>query len=132
MTGSKGRSGGNRWQSEEDPTPEDGGIRKPDAMPPAVDAMWDELSSRVSIPLRAVDSYQFHHLCLLLVDIEYLAGYLRSEPDNDKLRQQMRMNMQHVSRLSSQFGLSPTDRKRMKIEKAEAKDEFTSWMSDNQ
>ena len=122
MVGTPGRSGGNRYQGH-DLFPVDGTPDAPHEASVAFLRHWRFLIANLpAIALRKIDGIQMAILCELLVEIEELSELDDADPADLKARSLRLRVSQQVSRLSAQFGLSPSDRQRLSIEPAEEDD----------
>ncbi len=129
MVGTTGRSGGNRDLATSDLSRDDGKPACPPTLPQEVRTKWNEIVSQVPDGvLRQIDGHQIRLLAELLCGADILAEQVRSDPLNDKARRLFLQTCDRVNRLSGQFGLSPSDRRRLKIEHHEP-NEFDDYMS---
>lgn len=127
MVGRPGRSGGDR-KKKKDMTKPDDGPKKPDKQTKAFDAKWKELMSQLpASALRAIDTHQLQVLTRLLCHENDLAGMLDRDPAELKVRRLYLNTCQSIDRLSARFGLSPSDRQRLKLEDEPEGDEADEW-----
>lgn len=116
MVGTPGRSGGNRYQGN-DLFPVDGTPEPPHEASVSFMRHWRFLVANLpAVALRKIDAIQMGILCELLVEIEQLSELIEADPSDLKARSLRLRVSQQVSRLSAQFGLSPSDRQRLSIE----------------
>lgn len=128
MVGAPGRSGGDRSIGS-DTTVDDGGPRCPASLPEPVRAKWLEVVEQVPKGLlRRVDSHQLRLLAELLHGADALAEQVRADPENDRARRLFLQTCDRVNRLSAQFGLSPSDRQRLKVDPIEDDDPFEEFL----
>ncbi len=117
------RSGGNRSVGN-DMTVNDGGPTKPKSLTKGAAVKWNDLITQLPMGvLRAVDVHQLSLLAELLSQAEQLATLIASDPTDEKTRRLYLGTVDRITRLSPAFGLSPTDRKRSRIEPAVSDDE---------
>lgn len=130
MAGTPGRSGGNRYQGS-DLFPQDGTPTPPDDRSAAFMRHWRFLLANLpAVALRKIDAIQLGILCDQLVEIEQLSELIEDDPADLKSRSLRLRVSQQVSRLSAQFGLSPSDRQRLRIEPQEEEhDPFNELMA---
>ena len=127
MTGSPGRSGGNR-QYGEDNTREDGGPSMPLALSDKARTKWAEIMTQLPVhELRRIDCHQLGILCGLLVEADTLLSMLQDNPADHRTRRLHSATVQHIARLSAVFGLSVGDRKRIKLEPEPEIDELEEF-----
>lgn len=131
MPGTPARSGGNR-QVGGDPTPDDGGPIKPITLTESASSKWDDLLGQLpSGILRKVDCHQLGLLAELLAQAEQLAALIANDPADEKSRRLYLGTCDRITRLSPAFGLSPTDRRRAKLETEKpdpSGDAFAQWI----
>ncbi len=131
MTGTTGRSGGNRNLGD-DGTAIDGTPEPPEGRSKAFYAKWSSLLPTLPAQsLRRVDAVQLAILVEQLVEIDELTTHIESEPADLKARSLRLRICQQVGRMSAQFGLSPADRKRLNFEpeQRQPNDPFTDYMN---
>ncbi len=132
MPGTSGRSGGSRSVGG-DPTPADGLPTMPDGLSESAAAKWTQLMEEIpSENLRKVDGHLLSQLSVLLAEADALARRIASDPMDDKARRMHLQTLDRVSRFSVQFGLTPADRRRGKMEVAvvdESAAVYASWLS---
>lgn len=129
MPGTAGRSGGDRKSSGADGFP----VSLP-SMPPGMQkeeqAIWHALLDQIPTELlRGIDTYQLQVLCRCVIDARKLHKDWTNSQDLKSLRM-CRQTEQHISRLSAQFGLSPSDRKRLQFEGTGELDDAEEWMNE--
>jgi hypothetical protein len=92
--------------------------------------VWNMLLGQIPNEiLRRIDSWQLQVLAEYIVRRWKTSKLLLSEPDNLGLHRVDLSYAQHISRLSSQFGLSPVDRQRLKYEPIE-EDDADAWANE--
>lgn len=110
------RSGGDRTVNDADCFPMDGLPSRPSTMTREESQIWNNLLSLIPVEmLRRADAYQLQVLCECLSRKEKYEEILRAEPDDYKAHRAYMQLVSHISRLSAQFGLSPVDRRRIKL-----------------
>lgn len=115
MAGKKGRSGGNRVAGS-DPFPQDGLPKPPSSLEKDEIDVWEEIVRMVPpIMLRRADKYQLGVLCRLICTEKALGKIVRDDPADSPVVRTYLATCQSISRLSSQFGLSPVDRQRLRL-----------------
>ena len=130
MPGTSGRTGGDRSRRV-DRTQPDSGPARPSGRSEAFNTKWDELLGQLpAAVLRGIDSHQIALLVAMLVDADTQALRLEADPCDLKTRRVFLGTVQSIGRMSAQFGLSPSDRQRLKIEPEKEPDAFTEWMSE--
>lgn len=128
MPGTANRSGGDRTSVGEDAFPITG--------PPIPQGLSEEerevwnivLQDSPPEQLKRLDSYQLSVLCHCVVQARKLAALCRMDPTDFKASRSYLQVANHICRLSAQFGLSPMDRRRMKLEPPEPQDDAAEWM----
>jgi len=70
--------------------------------------------------LRRVDSHNLKTVCELIALKDRLGLSMKNDPEDMRIVAKYLSTCQQINRLSSQYGLSPIDRRRMKLD---AKDE---------
>jgi phage terminase small subunit len=129
MTGSFGRSGGNRRFVGKDGSKQDGGPVKPSGLSEQASSKWDELIGQLPHhELRRIDVHQLEILVGLVLEAKRLLEMLAANPADHPTRRLHLSTCQHISRLSSQFGLSPADRKRIDVEPEPEIDELEEFI----
>jgi hypothetical protein len=127
MAGRPGRSGGDR-KSQKGNTKADAGPKMPVGQAKAFVAKWKELLSQLPAPaLRSIDVHQLQVLTRLLCHENDLAGMLDRDPADLKVRRLYLNTAQSIDRLSARFGLSPSDRQRLKLEEEPEGDAADEW-----
>jgi hypothetical protein len=131
MPGTSGRSGGSRSMGG-DPTPADGLPSMPDGLSESAALKWTQLMEEIpSENLRKVDGHLLSQLAVLLAEADSLARRIASDPFDDKARRMHLQTLDRVSRFSVQFGLTPADRRRGKMETPQADPTaaaFSEWL----
>jgi len=127
VVGTPGRSGGDRFLENIDPTPQDGGPVKP-KMPKEISKIWDQLVPQLHTPsLRNVDAYEIKILCELFFLKSQISESLMQDPVNVQLNRQFLNVVDRIHKLSAVFGLNPSDRKRLKQDTVEVQDAADEW-----
>lgn len=120
MVGTPGRSGATPKSSGMDVSHNDGPPIKP-AMSEAAAAKWDALLGQLQRDaLRKIDQHQLKILSELLAKFDVLS---ESDPGDLAAGRLLLSVAQHVYRLSAAFGLSPSDRMRLKVEPKQVEDD---------
>jgi hypothetical protein len=129
MTGSAGRSGGDRKTVGVDTTPEDSGPTKPN-LPPKVATKWDQLIEQLpKKSLRKIDCHELKLLAELLSLSDELAKTTLEDPKDHKSARLFLNVADRIHRFSASFGLNPGDRKRLAISPVEEEpDEFSELL----
>jgi len=131
MPGTSGRSGGSRSMGG-DPTPADGLPSMPDGLSESAALKWTQLMEEIpSENLRKVDGHLLSQLAVLLAEADSLARRIAADPMDDKARRMHLQTLDRVSRFSVQFGLTPADRRRGKMETPQADPTaaaFSEWL----
>ena len=123
MAGTLGRSGGNR-HGEIDAFPSDGQPVPPAGRTVAFNRHWRFLLCHIPThALRKIDGVQLSILAEQLTEIEQLNAMVEANPSDLKARSLRLRICQQVSRLSAQFGLSPSDRMRLKLQPPDDEDD---------
>jgi hypothetical protein len=129
MAGTAGRSGGNR-SINQDRTPANGPPELPQGHSEAFGVKWAALIAELPpSELRRVDGFQLEVLVGQLCEIDELSAMIEKSPEDLKIRSLRLRVAQQVARLSAQFGLSPSDRKRLAFEPEPEPDAFDEWLS---
>lgn len=130
MTGSAGRSGGDRKTIGVDTTPEDSGPTKP-KLPPNVAKKWDQLIEQLpKKSLRKIDCHELKLLAELLTMADQLSSAAIDNPTDHQTGRLFLNVCDRVHRLSASFGLNPGDRKRLSLETDEdIENPFNTWMN---
>lgn len=117
MAGQPGRSGGLRDNLYgHDLTPSDGGPVKPSGLLKKVSDEFDRLLKRLPVEaLREVDSYLLVELATLIVGMEQLNTDWLANPSDKDIRTSYMQALDKIMQLSNKYGLTPADRKRIKI-----------------
>lgn len=117
MNGVKGRSGGARHiAGNPDKTQEDGGPKKPKGMPVAQAQAWDMIVSALpESSLREIDSILLFTLSSYVAAVKKINKAFLQNPADPDIRQAYNQYNQKIIQLSTVFGLSPADRKRIAI-----------------
>lgn len=111
------RSGGDRRSKGPDEYPRDGMPKKPSGLGRAESAVWKALLSQIPHDiLRSVDEYQLSILCSLICRERVLAKVCRDDPTDHPSGRAYAQTCQAIGRLSVAFGLSPIDRRRIRLE----------------
>lgn len=129
MVGTPGRSGGNRTPGV-DAQPVDGLPQMPSGKSKRFQAIWKALMGQLYLPaLRKVDTHQLTSLVEMLELRDAISTALADDFDPTYLRLYDKY-VTTIGRLSAQFGLSPIDRQRMKLEPDKSEqDDFEKWMN---
>lgn len=126
---SSSRSGGDRSFGD-DMTPEDGGPVMPADLDPAVAAKWTRISDQLTKHiLRKIDEHQLKVLCELLVLSDSLADQTRKDPTDRQAQRLLLATSDKIVRIGASFGLTPGDRRRMKIEPEPEIDEIQAFIN---
>lgn len=131
MAGVAGRSGGPRETSYgEDLTPRDDGPVKPPGLLERVEKQFDLLLKRLPAEaLREIDSYLLAEMSTLLVGLEYLKNSWLADPADKEVRTAYMQSLEKLMQLSAKYGLTPADRKRIKLVEAQpAEDDLKEFM----
>jgi hypothetical protein len=111
--------------------PSDGRPELPAGSSPAFSAKWKALLEQLPPGvLRRVDGHLLRVLVALLVQSEELESSIEAEPNDLKLRRCFHQTVQQIARLSPMFGLSPLDRRRMKLEADTPGDDAEEWLAE--
>lgn len=111
------RSGGDRRSKGEDPFPQDGKPQPPKGLSAAERRAWDEMLAFLPpVILRRVDAVQLAILVRLIIRERALGDVCRRDPADLPASRAHLGVVQAISRLSVQFGLSPADRRRIRID----------------
>lgn len=123
------RSGGDKSANGSDCFPQDGLPSKPTSLPKEESQVWNELLGQIPAELlRRADAYQLQILCECIVTNRSLLKAMRADPADLPNHRAYNQTAAHISRLSSQFGLSPIDRRRLKFDHASG-DDADDWAS---
>jgi len=121
-------SGGNQ-SSSHDGSKRDGLPSKPKDFNGACSEVWDELLTQIPEGiLRSVDGIQLETLVKLIVQGRALSQMAMANPADVAGNRAWMSNADLVRKLSACFGLSPSDRKRLKIEPLPEPDEFSEML----
>lgn len=118
------RSGGDRVANGQDSFPQDGLPSRP--MDLAKDEMevWSQLIDQIPNDLlRRVDAHNLKTICELICLKDRLGKSMKSDPEDMRYVAKYLSACQQINRLSGQYGLSPIDRRRMKLEPQEAEEQ---------
>ena len=127
MSGTAGRSGGDRVSCGKDGFPQSD-LVVPASLGDDEKQVWRQLVEMIPADLlRSIDYIQLRILSESVVHIEKLAQVMRSDPDDHKASTRYLQFGQHITRLSAQFGLSPADRSRLKFEPPNPDDDASEW-----
>jgi len=127
MVGTAGRSGGDRYIVGNDPTPSDGGPKKP-KLKGVLSQIWDELIPQLHGPsLRSADVHELKILCELLHLKNQLWEVVSTDPTDSRLNGQYLKVIEKIHKLSVVFGLNPSDRRRLKQDTVQAHDSADEW-----
>lgn len=114
--------GGNRVHTH-DATPKDGLPEPPEGRSNAFYERWAFLLNNLPADaLRRVDAVQLAILVDQLNEIDDLSAMIEADPGDLKARSLRLRIAQQVTRLGGLFGLTPSDRQRLKIERPEIDD----------
>jgi hypothetical protein len=117
MAGTVNRSGGDRKSMGPDEFPHDGLPQKPSGLGRSEAIVWKTLMGQIPHELlRAIDSYQLSVLCSLICRERVLAKICRDDPSDHQSGRAYMQTTQQIGRLSVAFGLSPIDRRRIRLE----------------
>ena len=90
---------------------------KPTGLPTAVAICWDELIDQLPHDvLQPIDAHELTILARLIVQADQLAVVIDACPADLKSRRTFLQTVQQVPRLSSVFGLNPSDRARLGLD----------------
>lgn len=133
MTGSAGRSGGDRKTIGLDTTPQDSGPAKP-KLPAKVAKKWDLLIEQLpKKSLRKIDCHELKLLSELLAIADSLSTAALHDPTDHQTSRLFLNVCDRIHRLSASFGLNPGDRKRLSLETEEfTEDAFQRWLTGEQ
>jgi phage terminase small subunit len=121
------RNGGNRT-SGQDNFPVDGMPSRPSDWGKEESAVWTKLMSQIPAELlRSNDAYQLKILCELIVREARLAKLLRDDATDLPTNRAHLQVAQQISRLSAMYGLSPIDRRRIRLQPQEPTDDGDDW-----
>ncbi len=141
MTGSTGRSGGNRKpqkvlsklpngsqteQASQLPT-------KPGGLSATLSECWDLILEQLPHDvLQPIDVHELKFLVTLICHSEQLAANIEADPTDAASRRLYLQTFKEVHRLSAVFGLNPADRSRLGIAKADTEpDPFLEFLELN-
>lgn len=128
MVGTKGRSGGDHVTSGTDPFPEDGLPEAPGDLSSEERAVWDALLDQLPEQLlRGVDCYMLGCLARCVCDARKCHELWREGSDPKYLRL-VRTTESQLNKLSALFGLTPSDRTRLKFTPP-VEDDAAEWES---
>lgn len=114
------RSGGDRVANGSDSFPHDGLPSRPTDLTKDENKIWTQLMSQIPNDLlRRVDSHNLKTVCELIALKDRLGKAMKADPQDMRIVAKYLSTCQQINRLSSQYGLSPIDRRRMKLEKQE-------------
>jgi len=115
------RSGGDRVANGADSFPKDGLPSRPIDLTKEENQIWTDLMNQIPNDLlRRVDSHNLKTVCELIALKDRLGLSMKNDPEDMRIVAKYLSTCQQINRLSSQYGLSPIDRRRMKLD---AKDE---------
>jgi len=124
------RNGGNRT-SGQDNFPIDGLPSRPNDWgknEKAESTAWTHLLNQIPAELlRSNDTYQLRILCELIVRERKLAKMLRDDATDLPTNRAHLQVAQQISRLSAMYGLSPIDRRRIRLEPQKPDDDADDW-----
>jgi phage terminase small subunit len=127
---STSRCGGNRTASD-DNFPIDGLPSRPSDWGKAENEVWTKLMAQIPHELlRTADSYQLAILCDLIVRERKLAKLVRDDVADLPTNRAHLQVSQQISRLSAMFGLSPIDRRRIRLNPQSPTDEAEEWANE--
>jgi hypothetical protein len=122
------RSGGDRVANGHDSFPRDGLPSRPTGMSKAENETWTMVMNQLPNELlRRVDCHNLRTLCECIVMRDKLISLLRDDPVDRGIMNNYIKVGQQISRLSAQYGLSPIDRRRMKIEASDDLSSIDEW-----
>lgn len=122
------RSGGDRVANGQDTFPRDGMPSRPLDLTKEEQELWTVLMSQIPNEfLRRVDSHQIKTLCELLAAKDRVAKAMKNDPEDMRIVRTYINVSQQLNRLSALYGLSPLDRRRMKIETEQSGDDEDEW-----
>lgn len=125
------RSGGNRTASD-DNFPFDGVPSRPSPWGKEENEVWTTLLAQIPPELlRRSDAYQLKILCELIVRERKLAEQCRMDALDHKANRSHLQVSQHICRLSTMFGLSPIDRRRIRLQPQKPQDDADEWMAED-
>lgn len=128
MVGTPGRSGGDRFLENVDPTKHDGGPVKP-RMTKSIGLIWDELIEQIpSDCLRRIDVHELKILCELLYIKDKVAAAVIIDPTDAALHRLLMSTIDRIHKLSAAYGLNPNDRRRLKQDDVQNVDAVDEWM----
>lgn len=128
MVGTPGRSGGDRFMQNIDPTSQDGGPIKP-RMTKSIGLIWDELIQQIpGDSLRRVDVHELKMLCELLYIKDKVSAAVIIDPTDTTLHRLLMSTIDRIHKLSAAYGLNPSDRRRLKQIDIKEHDAVDEWM----
>jgi phage terminase small subunit len=125
------RSGGDRVANGIDAFPKDGLPSRPMDLTKEQNEIWTTLMSQIPNELlRRVDVHNLKTMVQLIAKRDELGKQMFSDSDLRIVSKYLNI-AQAITRLSSQYGLSPIDRRRMKLEQPEEEDDIADWEDGN-
>jgi hypothetical protein len=122
------RSGGDRVANGEDTFPRDGLPSRPMDLTKDQSQIWSDLMSQLPNEiLRRVDSHNLKTMVILLWTRDQLAKVVTGDPQDLRSIAKLVSVSQQINRLSGQYGLSPIDRRRMKLAQVDNSDDADDW-----
>lgn len=130
MPGAINRSGGGRpAESGLDAFPYHGPPEPHGDMSDAERKVWAMLLHEIPEEvLRKLDAFLLSTLCECIVTCRQLQARIRRDPTDSKITSTYLKYAAMVDKLSAKFGLSPVDRRRMRLEPPEEPDDADAWM----
>jgi phage terminase small subunit len=124
--------GGNRVSNGQDTFPRDGLPSRPMTLTDAETKVWTSLMSQIPNELlRRIDAVQLTTLCELIVEKDELGKLMKEQRGNLPLVRTYINTAQQINRSSAMFGLSPIDRRRMKLEQVDEQDDIADWENED-
>lgn len=120
------RSGGDRVANGDDTFPRDGLPSRPMGLTKDQSQIWTDLMSQLPNELlRRIDTVNMKSLVITIWSRDKLAEAVTNDPSDLKVFTKFLAASQAIIRLSSMYGMSPIDRRRMKI--AQQQEEESEW-----
>jgi ribosomal protein S15P/S13E len=129
MAGTAGRSG-RPSAFQADLSRYDGGPRLPEGVSDAFRLKWEEVLGQLPArALRSIDVHQLRALVSLLIQAEQLETHIQEDPEDLRARRTYLATVAAVGKMSALYGLSPQDRRRLKMDGDELRDDAEEWES---
>lgn len=120
-------SGGDRVANGADTFPKDGQPSRPMDLTKEQTAYWSELVNQIPTEmLRRVDTHKLKNVCVLLATRDRLVKELETDTDL-KCVSKLVLVINAIKGHSALFGMSPLDRRRIKLEPQEEEDDAEEW-----